>query len=203
MRWWNVQDVTPSGLRMNRAWKIRQFLLVLVTPACTWVMLESVTRWDKRQVAKRILIEKNSDKNGVQQKQAEPEPEVSISQFILSKLPEDMKIKAIGLQDEASRSIEDAIATYDAKITEKLRDFSKGDNKGEDTNLFIKTFRETVAKVLDARHIGNQPCNEENEIADSSVERVQDSLLSPMRIRRAERSEEEKKDKAYSSNNTK
>ena len=46
VRWWNVTDVSPSGLRLNRAWYIRQFLVALIPPACAFILFESVSRWE-------------------------------------------------------------------------------------------------------------------------------------------------------------
>ena len=59
MRWWNVNNVSPSGLRLNRAWHLRQFLVALIPPACAWVMFEGVCRWEE---STRLLRAKGKGK---------------------------------------------------------------------------------------------------------------------------------------------
>ena len=55
MRWWNVRDASPSGLKLNRAWHTRQFLFALIPPFAAWVMLSSLDRWDqKHQLSKKL-----------------------------------------------------------------------------------------------------------------------------------------------------
>jgi hypothetical protein len=46
MRWWNVKTTTPSGININRAWHIRQFLYALLAPAAALITMESVKRWE-------------------------------------------------------------------------------------------------------------------------------------------------------------
>ena len=46
MRWWNVKTTTPSGIKINRAWHIRQFLYALLAPAAALITMESVKRWE-------------------------------------------------------------------------------------------------------------------------------------------------------------
>ena len=55
MRWWNVRDASPSGLKLNRAWHTRQFFFALLPPFAAWVMLSSMDRWDqKHQLSKKL-----------------------------------------------------------------------------------------------------------------------------------------------------
>lgn len=72
MRWWNVGKESPSGLKLNRAWHLRQFLFALVPPTMLLVIMESVSRFDsslhrdrlayfKEQRAQRTKILENKE----------------------------------------------------------------------------------------------------------------------------------------------
>lgn len=54
VRWWQVNQETPSGLRLNRAWHVRQFLFALIPPAVAFIILESLNRWDNVHKAQRV-----------------------------------------------------------------------------------------------------------------------------------------------------
>jgi len=48
MRWWQVRGETPSGLKLNRAWHVRQLLFALVPPTACLIMFEALRRWDDK-----------------------------------------------------------------------------------------------------------------------------------------------------------
>jgi len=54
MRWWNVNHVSPSGLRLNRAWHLRQFIVSLIPPVCAWVVFEGVRQWEESTSLSRV-----------------------------------------------------------------------------------------------------------------------------------------------------
>ncbi len=56
VRWWNVNEVTPSGLRLNRAWYIRQFLVALIPASFALILFESVSQWESRKVLRELAI---------------------------------------------------------------------------------------------------------------------------------------------------
>ena len=56
VRWWNVNEVTPSGLRLNRAWYIRQFLVALIPASFALILFESVSQWESRKVLRELVI---------------------------------------------------------------------------------------------------------------------------------------------------
>ena len=72
MRWWNVGRESPSGLKLNRPWHLRQFLFALMPPAVLFVIMESVSRLDsslhrdrlnyfKEQRAQRTKVLENKE----------------------------------------------------------------------------------------------------------------------------------------------
>ena len=45
VRWWNVKSTTPSGITINRAWHLRQFLFALIPPVTAVILMESAKYW--------------------------------------------------------------------------------------------------------------------------------------------------------------
>jgi hypothetical protein len=46
VRWWNVNTTTPSGIKINRAWHLRQMLFALIAPVTAFCALEIAKRWE-------------------------------------------------------------------------------------------------------------------------------------------------------------
>jgi hypothetical protein len=62
--WITVSDVTPSGLRLSRAWHVKQFLIMTFPIVLTILVTESVFGTKSRQIIqqRRIFYEKMKDK---------------------------------------------------------------------------------------------------------------------------------------------
>jgi hypothetical protein len=51
MRWWNVGQTSPSGLRHNYVWHIRQLMYAMLTPLTALVLFEAGSRWQQKYAA--------------------------------------------------------------------------------------------------------------------------------------------------------
>ena len=111
VRWWNVSDVSPSGLRLNRAWYIRQFLFALIPPACALMMFESVSRWEATQ---RGLNGTAHDQNT---SSSETSKENDISKFIFENIPLEHQLKAEKLRVMIDDKLDEAQHKINAQVT--------------------------------------------------------------------------------------
>ena len=57
VRWWQVRGEAPSGLKLNRAWHVRQLLFALLPPAGAFIMLTALSRWDEQHKVSKVLLE--------------------------------------------------------------------------------------------------------------------------------------------------
>ena len=55
MRWWNVKTTTPSGIKINRAWHVRQFMYALFAPVAALLTMEAVKSWESGYSARHPL----------------------------------------------------------------------------------------------------------------------------------------------------
>jgi hypothetical protein len=53
--WWQIHEVSPSGLKLNYVWHIRQFAFALVPPLFAAISLGLLSRW-KDNYGKEVLI---------------------------------------------------------------------------------------------------------------------------------------------------
>ena len=56
--WWNVSGTSPSGLKHNYVWHIRQMLYALIPPTVALLTLEACSRWQKSRSAAAIRTDK-------------------------------------------------------------------------------------------------------------------------------------------------
>lgn len=49
--WWNVSGTSPSGLRHNYVWHLRQLMYALIPPTVALLTLEACSRWQKKRSA--------------------------------------------------------------------------------------------------------------------------------------------------------
>jgi hypothetical protein len=169
VRWWNVTDVTPSGLTLNRTWKLRQILSALVMPAFAWILLESVSRWEKRRLERLHVA--NTDTTC---EKPIPIPEVSFtdvaSQYFMTHAPESVSKVAIEYHD---------------MYLWMVQNLTRKPDERED-NLLIETFRNAIAKISESwKHSAIEPIDKRvNKSPDINLELHQQSSI---RKRRDER----------------
>ena len=48
MRWWNVSRISPSGLKLNYVWHLRQLGYALIPPTIAFVVVVFVDDFEKR-----------------------------------------------------------------------------------------------------------------------------------------------------------
>ena len=53
--WWNVSGTSPSGLKHNYVWHLRQMLCALIPPTVALLTLEACSRWQKNRSAAAFL----------------------------------------------------------------------------------------------------------------------------------------------------
>ena len=177
VRWWNVIDVTPSGLTLNRTWKLRQILSALVTPAFAWILLESVSRWEKRRLERLDSAGKERS-----QEQPLPIPDISItdiaSQYFMSHAPESISKVAIEYYGIYSRVLVD--------FRQECRTVLIGKIDASEDSLFIVTFRKVIAKINESWK-NNAIKNDSDNVNTTAEILPEPELQSSIRKRRNER----------------
>lgn len=115
VRWWNVHDVSPSGLRFNRAWYIRQFLFALIPPACVLVLFEAVSRSETRRKLGNLSIKDGIEKNSTGDHKSDIDMKVTQAwsfipgevEVVLQGVRESVREKwaAVAVSPEADKSV--------------------------------------------------------------------------------------------------
>jgi len=179
VRWWNVTDVTPSGLRLNRAWHIRQFLFALATPVATLVFLDLVSRWeenlmrDRAKLAGARALKSAEDKvlaSSDKQKQLLPlSTRDAVETYLYSHVPAEYK----------------EILTVDNLIMNRIRKFADAKDTSAGANPVVEAIRDAISKAIPPVP------RTAHDTADTEVPAVQKTeRMSPMRMRREERKEQ-------------
>ena len=183
VRWWNVTDVTPSGLRLNRAWHIRQLFFALATPAATLVFLHFVSRWEEDLMRDRAKeaeakVKTNASENANVSslplpEQRTPVPPASstnmVKSFIMSYIPEEYK----------------ETLTIDKLFMNRIRDFASTKDDSAEANPFLEALRDTVLKALSP---SQGVALDEKGGTEQPLE-LKTELISPMRYRREKRNQ--------------
>ena len=52
--WWNVREVTPSGLKFSRAWHTRQFLVACIPPTLVACLLYRTNEWENNRIEREL-----------------------------------------------------------------------------------------------------------------------------------------------------
>ena len=110
-RWWNVKSTTPSGITINRAWHLRQFLFALIPPATALLLMESAKYWGgsmrpRENSGKKALHDKEPVVvNGNSTKEEERESTAVIAFKVASNLVETAATYAKGIVDEEMKKL--------------------------------------------------------------------------------------------------
>jgi len=72
VRWWNVRNETPSGLKLNRVWHVRQLLFALLPPTAALLVFYSLNQWDQKYQHSQALHELQRKATDEQKRVAAP-----------------------------------------------------------------------------------------------------------------------------------
>ena len=137
VRWWHVNDVTPSGLRLNTAWKLRQFLFALVPGALTWVVLHNVSTWEHKQAVESESVFTIAKKN------------------LFAQIPQQYFAKLESVNTDRDRMRENVHIVYNLMRT----------NCRLDENFIAKSNPIILAILLAASYSVSEPTIQDNEEA--------------------------------------
>ena len=85
--WWNVSGTSPSGLKHNYVWHLRQMLYALIPPTVALLTLEACSRWQKKRSAAALhkeLPENDGSNIASRHQKAKPIPQQSSPETVIN-----------------------------------------------------------------------------------------------------------------------